>query len=300
MAGELSGKEIKMSIVNECMIVNCQIGVWSGHRLDKEASLRVTQEAQAADDAARVNKHLVSKEALKAVQQAATQVRQHFYRKTLPWKDNGDRLLTRKMYVPYMQEHAALRYTFEQEVKKFLEDGYPAAFEKARFRMGALFNPNDYPSEASLRRRFYVNLDIDPVSTANDFRVTFDEGQEAEIKQEIEEAMARRVNDAMADVWSRLHTTLSNYQERMASKDGRFKEATIDNLQEIVDMLPAFNVLGDPQLEKIAKDVQGTLLGTSAKELRKDDKVRSAAAMEAQRILEDMAGFMNAFRKDDE
>jgi len=289
-----------MSIVNECMVVNCQIGLWSGHRLDKEASARVTQEAQAHEDAARVNKHLIPKEALKDVGQAATQLRLHFYRKTLPWKDNGDRLLTRKMYTQFMTEHAALRYTFEQAVQEFLDKGYPLAFEQARFRMGSLFDPNDYPAEQTLRRKFYVNLDIDPVATANDFRVSLDEGQQDEIKQEIEEAMARRVNSAMEDVWKRLHSTLTNYAERMASENGRFKEATVDNLKEIVDMLPAFNVLGDPQLERIAKDVQSTLLGNSAKELRKDDKVRSAAAMEAQRILEDMSGFMKAFRKDDE
>jgi hypothetical protein len=285
-----------MSIANECMVVNIRIGFWAGHRLDKEASLRVTQEAQASDDAARVNKHLIPKEALKTVNAAATQVRLHFYKNTLPWKDNGDRLLTRRMFTKFMEEHGRLRDAFTNEVEQFLEQGYPAAKERARFRMGALFNADDYPSADTLRRKFYVAMDIDPVATADDFRVTISKDQEAEIKQSIEEATMARINNAMGDVWGRISEAVENFHARM-SGNTYFKSATIDNLREIVEMLPALNVLGDPQLDRIASDVASKLLAYDVADLRQDKAVRDAAAEEAAEILADMAGFTNAFRK---
>jgi hypothetical protein len=61
-----------MSIASKAMVLNLQIGLWQGYRLDKEASRKVTQDANANQDAARVNKHLVPKDALADVVTAPT------------------------------------------------------------------------------------------------------------------------------------------------------------------------------------------------------------------------------------
>lgn len=291
-----------MSIKDTCMIVNLQIGLWSGQRLDKEWTSDVTAEAGAASDAARVNKHLIPKEDLAKVQTCAGALRTHFYHGTLPWKDNGDRVLTTKMFEKFMLEHSNLKAQFVDEVEQFLEVGYPAAQAKAQFRMGDRFNPSDYPHVEDLRRRFYVNLDVDPVSDAKDFRVDLSADQEASLRGEIEEATNRRIQSAMTDVWRRLETAVSNYHARMTTQteDGkkpRFKDATVDNLAEIIELLPMFNITGDKELERIGESVKDSLLGYSAGELRSDSVLRSSAAEEARKILEDMGGFMRAFQK---
>lgn len=105
-----------MSISKQCMTVNLQIGTWNAQRLDRAASAEVTDKAGAAGDAARVNKHLINKDALKPIITAANALRSHFYHKTLPWKDNGDRLLTRKMYVEFLQGHSDLLNKFNEAV----------------------------------------------------------------------------------------------------------------------------------------------------------------------------------------
>jgi hypothetical protein len=109
-----------MSITSQAMTLNCQIGIWQGYRLDKEASSKVTADAGADSDAARVNKHLVPKQALADVVAAANAVRTHLYLKTLPWKDNGDRLLTRKMFLGFIEEHERLVGEFDKAVTQFL------------------------------------------------------------------------------------------------------------------------------------------------------------------------------------
>ena len=45
------------------LIVNLQIRAWSGHKLDKTKTNELLEASNAEHDAARVNKHLVSKEA---------------------------------------------------------------------------------------------------------------------------------------------------------------------------------------------------------------------------------------------
>lgn len=284
-----------MSISNSCMVVNLQIGLWKGYRLDKEASRTVTEQNGAHADAARVNKHLIPKEALAPIESAAGAVRTHFYANTLPWKDNGDRVLTRKRYAPFIQAHEELRTRFDNAVEDFLARSYAEARAKAEFRMGELFKAEDYPEARSLRPRFYVNMDIDAVTTAGDFRVALDENAAEIVRNGMESAMETRLRRAMTDVWARLADVVTHFHDKMADTDAVFRDSTVEKLAEVVELLPDLNVLDDPDLERIRVDVAERLVGLTAKDLRKDPVVRSTAADEAKRIIEDMKGFMNAF-----
>lgn len=273
-----------MSIQKEGMIANLQVGVWQGYRLDKTTTLKVTQEADAAADAARVNKHLLPKEALSEIVCAAGAVRQHFYSKTLPWKDNGDRLLTRKVSLQFIQDHEELCRTFHSAVRDFLDRKYLVAKDQAEFRMGALFNAEDYPTSTDLRRKFYINLDLDAVAPALDIR--FNDNTDA---------MQTRVTKAVHGLWEKMAKPLENFAATMGDADIKFRNATVDNLREMVELLPSLNFTDDPALEKIRRDIEQQLVIYDPADLRKDKKVRAAVAAEAREIMDEMAGFMNAF-----
>lgn len=284
-----------MSIVNNTMVVNLQISTWSGYKLDKGMTQKVTTDANAAADAARVNKHIVPKESLKEIITAAGALRTHFYDKTLPWGDNGDRLLPRLSFETFTTEHGRLEQEFHNAVDNFINEKYLVAREKAEFRMGEMFNPNDYPMPEQLRRRFAVNLDIHGVPTGRDFRVDMDNLTVDTIRKQIEAKNQERLSVAMQDVWTRLAETLGHFANKMAD-DSIFRDSTVKNLEELVDALPALNITGDPQLDQIRQDIQDTIIGYTPKDLRKDSAVRQAAAKESKRIIDQMAGFMGAFK----
>jgi hypothetical protein len=284
-----------MSITKNAMVLNLQIGIWQGHRLDKEAGRKVTEEANANADAARVNKHLVPKDALKAITAASTAVRAHFYSKTLPWKDNGDRLLTRLLFCDFIEEHERLTGEFKDTVEEFITEGYPQARARAEFRMGDMFDPNDYPSPDSLRRKFYINMDIDAVTETGDFRVEMDEAHMDTVKASMESAMSSRLNRAMGDVWARVSDVVTSFAERMGTEDAVFRDATVTKIGELIDILPGLNVVEDPDLIRIAADIKAKLTGHTPKELRTQPDLRSQVAGDARDIIDTMAGFMNAF-----
>lgn len=284
-----------MSIANNTMVVNLQISTWSGYKLDKGMTQKVTADANAAADAARVNKHIVPKESLKEIITAAGSLRTHFYANTLPWGDNGDRLLPRLIFVEFTQDHGRLCQEFDNAVENFINEKYLAAREQAEFRMGDMFNPNDYPMPEQLRRKFAVNLDIHGVPTGKDFRVDMDQVTLDLIKKQIEAKNQDRVTVAIRDVWTRLAEILGHFASKM-SDDSIFRDSTVKNLEELVDMLPALNITGDPQLEQIRQDIKDSIIGYSPKDLRKDAAVRQAAAKESQRIVDQMSGFMGAFQ----
>ena len=286
-----------MSITQNAMVVNLVIGTWLGYRFDKEASRKLTDENNAEADAARVNKHLVSKASLKPIITAAGAVRTHFYAKTLPWKDNGDRLLTRKMYESFIQKHEALVDEFDVAVDRFLELEYPMERERAQFRMGDMYDRNDFPSVMELRRKFYVGLDIDAVTEAGDFRVAMDQAELDRVRASIEKAMSDRLGRAMTDVWGRLAEIVGHYSATMNEKDKIFRDSTVRNLEEIVELLPDLNILDDPQLEQIRQQIEAKLVGVDPKDIRKDESVRAQVGKEASQIMDAMKGFMTAMGK---
>ena len=283
-----------MAITNSCMLVNLRIGSWAGRKLDRGISEEVTEQKGARDDALRVNKHLVPKETLAAIVTASNALRGHFYEKTLPWADQGARVITRVGYRPFLEQHEKLMRNFQDAATHLVEVDYPAARAQAEFRMGDAFNPDDYPAAHELLEKFYVKLDIDPIPEGKDFRVDISKEDAAAVKQQIEDRLRSRVQAAAADVWSRLKLVIEHYAKTMANTDIKFKDATVRNLHELVEAMPALNILEDPALEAFAKDVRQSL-DWSPKEIRENPETRAAAAVEAKAVLDRMDSFMNAF-----
>lgn len=288
------------TITERAMTANLSMGMWQGYRLDKAASQRVTSQAGASADAARVNKHLIPKESLAPIVKAQGALRTHFYEHTLPWRDNGDRLMTRKVFLDFIPEHEKLKDEFDQAVEKFLKDEYPSAIEKAEFRMGTMFNRDDYPSVSELRHKFYVNLEIDAIATAGDFRVEMDQEHVDRVTKSMEEAATRRLSAATADIWKRLSDTVGYFHERMANPSAVFRDSTVQNILDLVELLPGLNVLDDPQIEEIRKDMVAKLTGVTPKELRQNSDVREEIADEAKAIMDKVSGFMAAFGAGDQ
>jgi len=256
-----------MDISNNAMIVNLQIATWSAHKLDKGMSSKVTFDAGAAVDSARVNKHLVHKDTLKEIVTAAGAMRTHLYDKTLPWGDNGDRLLPRLAFTDFVEAHSHLMRQFEGAVETFITVKYPAARDQATARMGEMFKASDYPYPEEIRNRFSVNLDIHGVPTSQDFRVTMNEADMAMIRSQLDTKNQERLTCAVRDVWARLATVVGHFADKMGT-DSVFRDSTVRNLEELVDALPAMNITGDPDLERIGQDIKDTLVGITPKDLR--------------------------------
>ena len=270
-------------IERACLVANLQIRCWLGYRFDRGASDQLTSEASAAKDVARVNKHIVPKEFLQAIISARSGVQTQFYTETLPWKDNGDRLITRAGFMPFIEKHQASVATFNEAVEKFLTQDYLTAQDQAQFRMGSLFKPDDYPTVSELRHKFGVNLDIDSVSKAHDFRL---ENNEA--------AMQARVTQAVGALWKKLADPLEHYAEKLAEPDAIFRDSLVGNLREMAELIPSLNFTEDENLEAIRVQIAEQLAGWDASDLRKDKAARAQVGAAAQGILDSMRGFMTA------
>jgi hypothetical protein len=268
------------------MLVNLHISRWNGYKIDQRASSALIREASAQAGSAIVSKRVVPKEAFADIVTAYNALKAHRDQHTLPWSDKGPRIMTRNIFELFMSGYGDLERQFNAAVKEFIEVRYPQARDQASFRLGTLFQPADYPAAEDLRQKFRVDLDIDGITEPDDFRVTLPEKELNALRVNMEESIKRRLGEAMKDVWLRIVDLLEHYIEKMADSEAIFRDSTVNNLVNLMGILPGLNVTGDPKLREIRQRIMTTIGSYEADDLRKQDDLRAAAAQEAKEILQ--------------
>src|SRR5258708_11044603 len=182
---------------------------------------------------------------------------------------------------------------FSAGVDQFLEV-YPDYIREARVELGSLFREEDYPSLDKLREKFSVNLEILPISTGDDFRVTVSAEEQARIAREIDANVRQRLTKGTEDLWKRLRDVVSHMVDRLNEPDSRFHATLITNIHDLVSLLPQLNVNQDPDLERFATQIRERLCSYTAQELKKDDSLRTSTAVEAAGIVAEMDEVLEA------
>lgn len=279
------------TIQDKAMIVRLFIATWTARKYDKKVSDRAAQDFKADNNVGRYNKILVAQQEIDKIIKIVSEARNWHYNNTLPWQDNGERLLPASQYLDYTKKMSEFRQQFEEAVKKFLND-YPQLVEDAKNRLGNMYNSQDYPSTKEIAHRFGYEVSVNPVPSAKDFRVDLQASEIRKIQEDIERRVKAAVSDAMRDLWDRVRILVKRMVERLGDRDSIFRDSLVENLVEICNIIPKLNITNDPNLDKIRKEIEEKLCAATPEQLRKDEKVREKVADQAKSILDAMDGYM--------
>lgn len=272
-----------MTIQNQAMLANLTIHQWTARKHDRKATREVDQ-AHGASEAGRYNKLLVDKEALQPVQSAAAALRELHYTLTLPWGDNGDRLLPSTLFENYTSQVRTAREKYMAAVRQFVAE-YPGLIQSARKRLGTLYEPGDYPSVSQIEERFGARVGFSPVASAEDFRVDVGAENVAEIRAEITKQAEARLQEAVSACWTRVREVVERYALRMSDEKGRVYDSMVDNARDLVKLLPALNLTNDPELARVAMEIEQRLLPVTIGQLRASSVARQKVAEAANDIM---------------
>ena len=158
------------SVSDRAVLVNLSISQWSAAKSDKQVNREVSQAHGSREDMGNYRKQLVARDAVKKYTELASAIRQEFYKITLPWGDNGDRILTSKAYFDFSAKFRKRQAELESAWDDFCAL-YPQLVAEARQLLNGLHNSADYPAVSEIRGKFSIKLDVKPVPEAQDFRV---------------------------------------------------------------------------------------------------------------------------------
>lgn len=287
----------EISIGSSAMLVELSISSWTARKLDKKVSAEVDVAKNTKVSAVNVNKNLMAGTGVldKIIKYAAS-ARAWHVAQTLPWSDNGSRLLPMSNFMAYKEQLAVMEENFNALVDKFV-DSYPDLVSAAAFQLGDLFDRNEYPDVNTLKQRFKFNYSFFPVPNAGDFRVDINEEAKAEIIANCNKAHQDRLENAMKDAWKRLHDCLNRMSDRLTvdivkDEDGNpshemrvFRDTLMENAIEMVDMLKHLNITKDPNMEQARQALKLAISNYDLDDLRSSMTARNAVKTQVDAIL---------------
>jgi len=266
-------------VARAAMLVSLNISTYSGRKQDKRTQGEVTaSKGSGSARAASVYKNLFADCAeLDAIVKFQARARMPNYQMTLPWDDMGPRLLSTAAFMDYKADMNRYEDQFRLLVDAFL-DKYETLVAAAAFKLGSLFDRDEYPDRAQIAKKFRFDLTFTPLPTSGDFRLDIEREVQDDLVRQYESRMQAQVAAAQQDAWRRMHDVLTRLKDRLTLDDmGKrktFHDTTVTNAQELCSLLTQLNVTNDPALEKARRQLEEAMADVDPKELRKEESVR--------------------------
>ena len=282
--------------MENAFIVRVSAGVWTARKMDKAATKQAREAAGAGVKAGvKVYKSVIAADALDKIESIAGAARNDHRKRTVPWTYEGAGAITAEGYAPYKAAMAKFQTEFEVAVRHFLSV-YEVERTNAREYLQGMFNETDYPTVGALREKFYFTTHAEPLPQAAHFApVGLPPETVSEIRQDIVRSNTTALQNANATAWERVTDKITKLKEGLAAykpavgkggkSEGTFRDSLVNNIKELVGMIPSINVANDPDLKVIGRRLL-VLTAYSAQDLRDSDALRNEVVKNATTLLD--------------
>lgn len=289
------------SLSERTMLSALHISTWSGMMFDRQVTEEISERHKAdLKTAGRYNKRLVAAQFLADISSAHSYARNMHRLLTLPWDDDGTRILTTKGYMKYQTTMKECKLKCEAATAAFCTDEVQAQVrDEARMRLKTMFNEQEYPTVAELKTKFGFDIEIRPLPQAADFRAELADDAVKAIVADIEKRSNDRVEKAMQDVYNRVVDVVKHLAEKLRDyvppkgdqkRQGIIRDSAVYSVYELAELLPSLNVTGDKRLDEV-RSLMGELYEHSPEILRADDKVRKDTMTKADKLLKKLQSY---------
>lgn len=283
-------------LADQNILVTLELGKPSGEKVKRRESNELAEEKR-ADASITTVKVETFKKMLSLVRKHQNAVRIYFNSRTLPWGDTSQRLVSNGIWDDLRNYLEREKIEDEKLYRAFL-DALPGYIARASDPgvLGDFFDPSDFKPRDELLDKWKFRWDEATVPDAeHDIRAGWSPGQVVRMKKVWAEQSERKTRKAMRDVATRVENCLSNISDRMekydGTKTGSYSDTLITNIRDLTELLPAFNITNDPELEEIHRRLLSDICPLDPKELRKSDTMRSDTKSKADDLLKRIGSF---------
>lgn len=290
------------NLTERAMLVNLSLSVWTATKNDKSVNREVAANHGSDERMGRYNKTLIDKAALDVIKKCASSMRTEHYARTLPWRDNGDRILSSLGYFDYSEKMRQLIAQFESGADSFSEPTtYTGFVQDAKRQLNGLWSADDYPTPDKIRSKFSAKFVVSPMPTGEDFRVNLGSTEVAAIRAEIEADSRASVERAIASIWERFSKVVSHMSASLkdykpatngTKAEGTFRDTLVTNISDLLDLIPSLNITQDANITRFASEIRAALTSYGPDELRASDDIRRDVQARADEILAKMSAYV--------
>lgn len=272
------------SIRNRALLVSVSFRKPQMTKLDRKA----TRDAEMANDAhgaIKAQKMLYPKSLVDPIVALESSVYSYLRSKTIKFGDSGMYLLDTRKFIEVADRLERFKLERSQLVTVFAQN-WANVLDKAREQQGALFDPSVYPDVSDVAGQFTTTISYLPVGDlgTNLFTDVEDEIRD-QITERVQSSTASLVADAVRQPVERLMDAVLNVYDKTSRGDSRIFDSLMGKLEEVVDSMPALNVLDVPELNQLADYCKQQLVKPTEMLKVKDSQARIDVAEAAKNLL---------------
>ena len=277
-------KKMRFALEKRALLVSIKMKSISNSKRSRDAERTVSREHDVDAESGRYSKTLFPRDALMPIKRIDNAIRAYSLEHTLPWTNAGQRILPASLQAEFDRNVTALLRDRDRAVKEFAAD-VPAHKSAASAALGKLFQDSDYPADAT--SCFSASLEYLPVQNESDFRLEISDEIMTNIRTSAEITIKKATADAVADTYRRIADVTKKLHVGLAStkknKSGRptFRDSLIDNVRDLIEILPDLNLTDDPGLSDLRQELIDLTADADPADLRKNTKKRKNTAKKA-------------------
>ena len=269
------------SIAHAAVLVRFRATSWAARLKDKKATRAAENANNASRGAANLTKNLlVDCDELRAIRLYISTVRDIHRSMSMPWGDDGERLVPTAQYPKYLS-----KMTEYQDEFHILVDNFMAVYDwkiiDTQVKLGAMFNRDEYPSTIDVRAKFSFQLSYDMLAdggNTGDWRLDLPHEQMSGLRNSAREGYFNNIKGAMDSVWHRTHETMTTLVRQLdvneEGKGNKLFDSVFDRAVELVAMMGTCNVTGDSQMEAMRRKLEDTLHGLTLPQIKNSPSLR--------------------------
>lgn len=272
------------------MMVSLTIRHWKATAVDRDVASKAEADHDADNGTMTVIKKLAPKHMIADIGHCVTLGRAEHYKLTVPGLVVGQRLLATALFETYAMTHRTIKDEYERRVENFL-DVYPRLIKEAPDRLGGSFKATDFPAVGVIRSLFEYTYKFSPVPDGKDWRLEGIGLEDVEsLRGEIEDSVGNMYRTATEAIYERAKTVLGDLARQaenysLDAPGAMLRDATIENMREIANLVCSMNVTNDPTLDKVGKEMVKQFETMDGAELRKSAERRVDVASKAHALL---------------
>jgi hypothetical protein len=251
-------------ITKKCVLVKLSIPTYAGTVKCDKISKEAAQQHNADEDAISSIIKAMDPTDRKDIMLARSQARAIWIKDSLPWMDNGMRLVPVEKYLKMKDGLQAKQADFEDAVQVAV-DRYDEIRNKMLKRVGNLESEVTFPSKEAFARKFKFVVRTSVVTNPNDVRIEALPAEEiARIQAEGETLLREQLESSQRDVLARVAEKLGSVIEKLSEVDDpsakgkHFKDSLIGNVKGICEEMKELNVTGSSKLDALLDRIGNT------------------------------------------
>lgn len=271
-------------LTERCVLIAVTISLPTKNKQDKKITNEVIQRHNAGANAGRWVKSLYPSDITAEAERIGGELRRVVHARSLPWVQDGQRLLPCAAMLDLQQDINDLTAKFSAAA-----DAAAAKFDgeiaQAMVRDNGLFRRDVYPVDAAaFRRSFGVQVKFLPVPDTSHVILEMAQEDIEMIRQSTSQQIADAVSEARADLIRRMSEPVAAMVERLSNPDATFRDTLVENVRSIAALIPALNLSQDATLDSLGGELHA-LAQHSPDVLRTSKHTRKSVADKAAEVL---------------